>query len=63
MPCRSPHTLLHGLMADTRGVTQVEYLVTVGVVGIALAVAFVVRGDQLLADYVNARNLFLLPAM
>ena len=50
-------------MADTRGVTQVEYLVTVGVVGIALAVAFVVRGDQLLADYVNARNLFLLPAM
>jgi hypothetical protein len=51
------------LLADTRGMTQVEYLVTVGVVGIAFAVAFFVRGDQLLADYVNARNLFLVPAI
>lgn len=51
------------LLADTRGMTQVEYIVTVGVVGIALAVAFFVRGDQLLADYVNARNLFLVPAI
>lgn len=54
---------LRRLLADTRGVSQVEYLVTVGVVGLTLAVAFVVRGDQLLADYVNARNLFLVPAI
>jgi hypothetical protein len=54
---------LTGLLSDTRGLSKVEYIVTVGVVGIVLATTFVLRGDQLLADYVNARNLFLVPVL
>lgn len=62
MPRRLQRSLLR-LAEDTRGLTQVEYMVTVGTVAIAIAVAFVLRGEALLADYVNARNLFLVPAI
>lgn len=51
------------LLDDTRGAVMTEYILTVGVVGLVLAVGIVVRGDLLLFDYVNARDLFLVPAL
>ena len=51
-----------GLLADTRGAVMVEYIVTVGVFALALGVAILNRGDMLLLDYSNARNLILVPA-
>lgn len=54
---------LAALLADTRGAAMTEYIITVGVVGLVLAVGIVARGDMLLFDYTNARDLFLVPAL
>lgn len=51
------------LLRDVRGATSTEYLVTVGVVGLVIAAGLVARGDMMLLDYVNARDLFLVPAL
>jgi hypothetical protein len=51
------------LLGDTRGVATTEYIVVVGVFGLVLAAAFVVRGDLMLFDYANARDLLLLGGM
>ena len=52
-----------GLLGDVRGAAMTEYLITAAVVGLVLAVGMVARGDMLLFDYVNARDLFLVPAI
>lgn len=54
---------LKDLIADTSGAAMTEYVITVGVVGLVLAVGIVARGDMLLFDYTNARDLFLVPAL
>lgn len=51
-----------GLWADTRGAVMAEYIVAVGACGIIVVLAIVSRSDQMLFDYVNARDLLLLPA-
>jgi hypothetical protein len=45
----------------TRGAVLAEYLVATAVVGLGLVYAFFGRGEQLLFDYVNARDLVLVP--
>lgn len=54
---------LRDLIDDTSGAAMTEYIITVGVVGLVLAVGIVARGDMLLFDYTNARDLFLVPAL
>lgn len=54
---------LQDLIDDTSGAAMTEYIITVGVVGLVLAVGIVARGDMLLFDYTNARDLFLVPAL
>jgi len=50
------------LLSDTRGAVMVEYIVTVGAAGLVIVFALLSRGDMMLFDYVNARDLLLLPA-
>ncbi len=45
----------------TRGAVLTEYLVATAVIGLGLVYAFFGRGEQLLFDYVNARDLVLVP--
>lgn len=45
----------------TRGAVMTEYLVATAVIGLGLVYAFFGRGEQLLFDYVNARDLVLVP--
>jgi Flp pilus assembly pilin Flp len=59
----SSRKTLDDLIGDTSGAAMTEYLITVGVVGLVLAVGIVARGDMLLFDYTNARDLFLVPAL
>lgn len=47
----------------SRGAVMTEYLVAVGVLGLGLTYTFLGRGEQLLFDYVNARDLVLVPGM
>ena len=56
-------SLASELAEDTNGAAMTEYIITVGVIGLVLAVGIVARGDMLLFDYVNARDLFLVPAI
>lgn len=45
-----------------RGSATVQYMVLVGVVGLAVAIALAARGKTMLTDYENARDLVLIPA-
>lgn len=66
LPSLSPSSLrdmLGELRDDSSGAAMTEYIITVGVIGLVLAVGIVARGDMLLFDYVNARDLFLVPAI
>lgn len=46
-----------------RGAVMTEYAITVGLLGLVVAAALVARGDMLLLDYDNARDLVLVPAL
>jgi len=59
----SPENAFERLLRDSRGAAMTEYIITVGVISLVLAVGFVARGDMLLFDYVNARDLLLVPAL
>jgi|GEM_PF-6637656 len=59
----TPKRTLRDLFDDTSGAAMTEYVVTLGVVGLVLSVGVVARGDMLLFDYVNARDLLLVPAI
>ncbi len=46
-----------------RGAVLTEYLISVAILGLGLTWTFLGRGEQLLFDYVNARDLVLVPGM
>lgn len=46
-----------------RGAVLTEYLVAVAVLGLGITYTFLARGEQLLFDYQNARDLVLMPGM
>jgi Flp pilus assembly pilin Flp len=51
------------LLADANGSALTEYVVAVGLVGLVVAAGLVARGDMLIRDYANARDLFLVPGL
>ena len=56
-------SVLRALLLDRRGSTFTEYLVVVGVFGIAVGAMLTTRAQVLVVDYANARELVLLPAL
>lgn len=51
------------LLNDRRGSTFTEYLVAVGVFGIAVGAMLTTKAQVLIVDYANARDLVFLPAL
>lgn len=55
--------VLRSLCNDRRGSTFTEYLVAVGVFGIAVGAMLTTKAQVLIVDYANARDLVFLPAL
>jgi hypothetical protein len=55
--------VLMSLLNDRRGSTFTEYLVAVGVFGIAVGAMLTTKAQVLIVDYANARDLVFLPAL
>ena len=55
--------VLEALLNDRRGSTFTEYLVAVGVFGIAVGAMLTTKAQVLIVDYANARDLVFLPAL
>ena len=53
---------MKGLLGDTRGSVMTEYVIAVGVFGLVVGLGLVSAGDHLFFDYLDARDLLLLPA-